>query len=472
MMSRWVRWLGVWGWVAAVGLACGGPVETEAPPGAQEQAQAPEPEVEASWATSSQGGATRWVRVIDGAGDERAIAVVRDADGNLVVLTEFSGSIDFGTGPILGPPDGTFSIALAKYRPDGGLLWFRVFTPVPPGPFISAFTNVRTVAVDKQRNIVLAGYLGNGSTIDYGGGPLSFERYVVKLDSEGRFLWARGFPGTGFLNATRVVTDGDGNIAVAGWYNGVVDFGQGPLDAEGSSGFLVKLSPRGESLWSTLDHELGTVDVGLAVDAHDNLYVSGTHVTIEEVGDPLLRKYSPRGTLRWTRRLVGAKGVAADVAVEDDRVVMTGSFFESFSFRGHRVSADRGDDAFVVAYEREGDERWVRHFAHRGLALGMDDCNGVVVTGTYETGDRIGSKRPEGRPGSKDNLFVVRLDSDDGDVRWVRGYASDFVRPVDLAVDRKGESTVLGDFHAPVDLGTGPLTPHGESDIFLLELKR
>lgn len=294
----------------------------------------------------------------------------------------------------------------------------------------------------------------------------------MKLDSEGRFLWATGFPGTGFLNATRVVTDRAGNIAVTGWYNGVVDFGQGPLDAEDSAGFLVKLSPRGESLWSTIDHELGTLDVGLAVDEHHNLYVSGIHVTFEAVGDPILRKYSPHGAVRWTRRLMGAKGVAADVAVQDNRVVMTGSFFESFPFRGRTVRAERGDDAFLVAYERDGDERWVKHFGHTGRALGMDDCNGVVVTGTYETGDRIGSQRPEGRPGSQNNLFVARFDSDDGDLRWVRGYASELVRPMDIAVDRKGESTVLGNFLAPVDFGTGTLTPHGDSDIFLLDLKK
>lgn len=45
-------------------------------------------------------------------------------------------------------------------------------------------------------------------------------------------------------------------------------------------------------------------------------------------------------------------------------------------------------------------------------------------------------------------------------------------QPEGLSVSRKGESALTGTFRAPVDFGTGPLSPAPGANAFILQLER
>jgi outer membrane protein assembly factor BamB len=300
----------------------------------------------------------------------------------------------------------------------------------------------------------------------------------VKLDEEGRLRWARQFLGEGFYLPREVVTDGVGNIALAGVYNGSVDFGQGPVSAQGDTAFLARFSPDGSPRWSrTFPEPLGSEDPGLAVDDGGDLYLSATRVTQwtadgSYYGDPFLVRLSPRGDVLWTRRIEGAVGLVQQVAVQGQRVVVTGYFQAPFTFAGQTV-APEGRDAFLVAYSARGEERWARGFGFWGHAVDFTPQGEVVLAGEYANGDTLDGVPLTASPGEYDRpFFVASFEGQDGRLRWVRSVPSQFSRVWDVSVGRHGESTVVGSFQGPTDFGKGPVSSEGEGGAFIFRLAR
>lgn len=92
--------------------------------------------------------------------------------------------------------------------------------------------------------------------------------YVAKFDGAGNVLWSKRFGGPGNEYGRGIAVDGAGDVIVSGQFMDVVDFGGGPLGANGrESGFLLKLDPAGDHVWST-----SSADKGLLVQSVDGLY--------------------------------------------------------------------------------------------------------------------------------------------------------------------------------------------------------
>src|SRR5437763_2819002 len=109
----------------------------------------------------SQSGAAMWSKCLSGdlgGGTGRAVAV--DGNGNVLVTGKFSGTVDFGTGPITSA--GAAAISLARYAAAGDPIWSKAF-----GSGMNDIGN--GVAVDSGGNVVLMGTAGGGAA--YGGGP-------------------------------------------------------------------------------------------------------------------------------------------------------------------------------------------------------------------------------------------------------------------------------------------------------------
>ena len=94
--------------------------------------------------------AQQWQWAGSGAGAANAIgqAVAADAEGNSVVTGTYNSSIGFG-GPLLSTPDED-GIFLAKYDPNGALLWSHI---VANGPGIT----VHGITIDDAGGIAMVG---------------------------------------------------------------------------------------------------------------------------------------------------------------------------------------------------------------------------------------------------------------------------------------------------------------------------
>src|SRR3989475_1582564 len=361
-------------------------------------------------------GGTLWSKCLGGVrggGTGRAVAV--DGNGNVLVTGKFSGTVDFGTGPLTSA--GASDIFLAKYSAAGDPIWSRAF-----GGAMNDVGN--RVAVDSGGNVVLIGTAGGGS--DFGGGPVMANGYsvvVAKFSPAGAHLWSKGI-GDSFSNSgNAVAVDPSGNIAVTGAFSGPADFGGGVLTSAGVDHFLAKLAPTGGHRWSR--------HFGSALAVH------------------------------------AGNGVACDGS---GNVLVTGSFENSIDLGAGWATSFAHKHMFVAKYSPAGDYLWSRLagglFDDAGRGIAVDSSGKVVVTGTFQAAVNFGagSLTSAGRT----DIFVARYAGDGTPLGAQRFGGADFDAGNAVAVDAGGRPVVTGCYRLGVDFGGTPLAAAGMDDIFLL----
>jgi hypothetical protein len=141
-------------------------------------------------------------------------------DGSFNALVAFSGTIDFGDGPL--QSTGTSSLALAKFDSLGNLLWSKSFGGA------GSNVTVGSVGANGSGTVIITGsYSG---TVDLGNGPLpaTNDTFIAAFDVGGHLRWAKtvtvGNPGS------LIAAVGDCGAVLATNSPGV-DLGTGPLSA-------------------------------------------------------------------------------------------------------------------------------------------------------------------------------------------------------------------------------------------------
>ncbi|WP_257451429.1 hypothetical protein [Archangium lipolyticum] len=412
----------------------------------------------------SPGGETQWVRTVRSeGGSDVPVAVTHDRQDNVITVSNHLTPIDFGHGP-LGTPSGAYVLVVSKYSPRGELLWVRLLE-APARTGVRPYVRAQALTADRHGNLFLTGQQSGG--LDLGGGPLPAGAFLARLDPEGHPRQARALP----ISATELAVNTWGDITLSGVLSGQVDFGQGPVTGNGNA-YLVQYGPEGGLRWVYVDSARG-VPMDLAQDEAGDLYLAGGQfLPPSPFPTPFLTRITSEGRHQWTRRLQGASGLAMSVAARGGQVVVSGHFTGSFAFRQQTFSAP-ATRGLVLAYEREGKERWGYLLGSTWGLVAVDQGQGVVVAGRY-TGCEdfgLGLGGLEGYPGAT-NLYVLRLQRPTGKLQWFHGYPSTGTLPQDLSVTRQGEATLVGTFRDPVDLGTGPLAPGPGSNTFVLQLER
>ena len=128
------------------------------------------------------GGGCQWTKLLTlptTAIKQRAFR--QGADGSLSLAVVYSGTIDFGHGPLTS--SGTNSLALARFDSAGNLLWTKNFGGTGSSFNLGSLdTNAAGVG------ILTAGYAG---TVDLGGGvlPSTADTFLAVFDSSGNLKW-------------------------------------------------------------------------------------------------------------------------------------------------------------------------------------------------------------------------------------------------------------------------------------------
>lgn len=183
--------------------------------------------------------------------------------------------------------------------------------------------------------------------------------FVVKYSADGKKLWEvrydSPFETTNALypmhdkgNAIRL--DSQGNVIVAGISSG---------EGAGYSNYdwvVLKISPAGQVLWTSRlagPAKAGDVARGLAVDANNNIYVTGSMQFTEGFYTTQVHtvSFSPLGAIRWQQSLPFATGgfsQGESVALDSDGSVVVGG--------------SDGTDAVLAKYGNDGVSQWVQHF--------------------------------------------------------------------------------------------------------------
>lgn len=348
-------------------------------------------------------------------------------------------------------------------------------------------------AVDNGGNVLLTGELQ--SVANFGGGPLPVpakqDTFLGKLSSAGTYRWARPIAGPDVNDGRALAVNRTGEVAVAGFVRGAVNFGLG--DTMGNSNadaFVARYTPAGAPLWARrFNGSAGNSVVAevLAVDALGNVIVGGDFQGTVDLGggpttargtdDLFIAKYAAAtGAHLWSRTFGSAEMTAGEnvfgLAVDSGGdVYASGSFFGTVDAGGGPlVSAGKRDALLVRLDGASGAHRWSLRLGSAG-----DDAGGraaaipggdVLLSATFEGTIRVGGADFTSAGGR--DILLGRFSTAGGvlSARAFGGPGQDVAW--DLAADGAGRSVLCGEFEGTINLGGAPLMSAGASDGFVV----
>jgi len=349
--------------------------------------------------------------------------VVVDKNNEIVVAGYFSGTVDFGGGPLTSA--GLLDIFVAKYSSTGAHIWSKRFG--------ANYDDVcYGVAVDGAGNVFITG--GFKGTVSFGGTSFSAfsasDFFLAKYSAAGAHMWSRTASGSGAEFGLGLAVDANGDVVATGSFNVTVDFGGGIMTTAGTEDiYLAKFSgANGSHVWSkSFGSTYSDSGTGVVVDANNNIIVTGSFSgTVNFGGSPIsttvaytdtfLAQFSASGAHNWSKRLGASTGYGKAIAVDASRnVVVTGYFQGTANFDGQSLTSSVGSsDVFVSKYSPTGAHVWTERFGGTSSDIGYGiaaDLNGnVMVTGSFQGSADFGGVTLTS-PGTYDcDIFLLELE--------------------------------------------------------------
>ena len=363
-----------------------------------------------------------WADRAGDAGDQTALGVAVDAQGNTLVVGSFHGTIDWGGGPLVSA--GGSDVFVVKLDGAGKHLWSKRFGD-------AADQSATAVAVGAAGDLWITGsVVGN---VDFGGGifssadPLS-DAFLAHFAPTGVHLHSQRFLATSAQRGTALTIGTNGDLFFGGVFDGTMDLGCGALPSAGSGDvFVARLDSAGACVVSKRFGDASTQELlTISTDLPGNVLLGGRF----------------KGTVNF--------GGAA--------LTMPTTTFGGF--------AAKLDPAFAHVFSTSFG---ATTFAQEVTGIAADPSGNVFVGGSFSGTLAVGPM-PLTSAGLGD-LFVTRLDPAGTAVWAVRaGDATDQVGGVHLAADQTGNVLVGGTLQGTIDLGGGPLTSVGGDDVFVAKL--
>lgn len=435
----------------------------------------------------------RWARSLGGTSDEYAVCLERDFAGNIYLAGNFSGTADFDPGPAvynLTAASPLRDLFISKFDATGAFLWAKR----------AGFTDdddVIGMAVDDSGNVYATGNFAG--VVDFDPGPGTFNQtavsqhdiFVLKLDSQGNFVWAKAIGGSNHQEGWAIATDPWGNILVTGSFRDTVDFDPGlgiyQLSSLGLNAdiFVLKLNPAGDLIWAkaiqgTVPSYGGGNGLGLAIDNLGNVFTAGYYFystdfdpgpatfVMTAVGinkDAFACKWDSGGNFIWAKSFGGnshdeAEDIALDAA---GNLHVAGRFWGTADFDPglgtFNMNALGYDDVFVCKLDSLGNLTWAKTFGGQGYdfvrRIRLDEegncytTGGVLLPVDFDPGPNVHSINSGG---GLNSLFISKLDSM-GNFVWAQSPATNYERSAGygLALDDGANVYVSGYFEDSID---------------------
>ena len=169
-----------------------------------------------------------WVNTFGDIYDDKATDLTIDAQGNIYVTGSFYGTVDFD------PDTSTFTLTsgsnsdiyVLKLDTGGDLIWAK--------SIIGARS--QNITVNDSANVYISGIFLDRIDFDPGIGVFNLvgqgwiDAFILKLDSNGEFIWARSLTGSSRVFPQSMAVDISGNLYLTGWFTDSVDFDPGPCE--------------------------------------------------------------------------------------------------------------------------------------------------------------------------------------------------------------------------------------------------
>jgi gliding motility-associated-like protein len=457
--------------------------------------------------------AYQWALAATGIGYPPSKRVGVDALGNAYMAGEFTrGSITFGTTTLLNR--GSTDVYLAKYTPQGQLLWVQQLA----GVGIDAVTDL---AIDATGNAYLTGWFGAdytppppypkvaitvGSTTLTGGSLSQSELFLVKFDPQGKVLWAHNSVGLiSSSSSGSLVLDQTGNVYLLGSLGNGSSLTQFslPITSPFNPAFLAKFNNQGTLQWLKSSSDYGDGELlDLAVDATGSVFVvgvlnkrfrAGTTTVTPQLATPnyfvalelYLVKLDTQGQGLWGQYLsytayqpYVTSGSAAhtygDVALAVNAqgdVLCARTFMGRTMQSGHTFVAKGGTDIALLAYSGQGAYKWSTQVGGPDPVINSDQIHGLAVdnAGNCYLGMLLTGMQTLTQYSGTSNIYCYFASfAPDGSMRWVRPTGAIVL---DVAARAADEVWVTGYFEYTQKFDSFSLTaPTGSYSPFLARL--
>lgn len=221
-----------------------------------------------------------WVKAFAGSQNEEGQAIAVDANGNVYITGFFTGTVDFNPSNLKFnlTSSGENDVFVSKLDASGNFVWAKR---------MGGIGDDRTTSISLNTTLCLTGSFQD--EVDFDPNTNSYnltakgssDAFVLKLNLDGNFVWAKSFGDVNFDQGNSVVQDAQGNVYTTGEFNGNVDFDSSEdstkLISESVDVFVTKMDTDGNLVWAkNMGGTLGDRGNGIAVDKLGGVYVTGS----------------------------------------------------------------------------------------------------------------------------------------------------------------------------------------------------
>lgn len=369
-----------------------------------------------------------WAKALVGIAVTDILGIVLDNFGNIYLTGTFQGVTDFDPGPDVFNLEAGIgrSAFVLKLDSNADFLWAKnigsTFIGIPP-----SFAQSNAICLDDFGNIYTTGIFTGTVDFDPNGGTflmtnddLSFQAYILKLDANGSFKWAKqmGSEHPSFFSSevgNSILSDSQGNVYLAGTFWGTVDFDPNAgvfnlTSVDSSDIFIQKLDSNGDFIWAKSIGGASDDEVAdLALDQFGNIYMVGafgdmvdfdpnvgTFDMISKGGlDAFILKIDTSGNFIWAKSLGGEYlDGTTQIKVKEDYIFIVGGYQDSVDFDPDlgvfNLVSSGSSDAFILKLDVDGKFAWVETVGggsfDAAVSIAFDEFNNLYITGVFEEG--------------------------------------------------------------------------------------
>lgn len=315
-------------------------------------------------------GAFEWVLHISGAGADGPLYLGTDTSGDVIVYGILLTSLTIN-GVTVSASGGADHVFVARLGGTGNVKWISHDS----GPFLSVGFGMGT---GPSGDTAVTGFIKAGAT--FGDTELSvqgFDFFLVRYDAQGNASWAKQTGSNTAATGDQVAVDPQGNVIVAGSFDGSFALDGVEVTATGGDAFIARYNAAGELQWlKSLGDDVAEDIHAIATDGDGDIYVSGRRAT------SMLWKLSSDGAVIWE----GPGPPASDIAPDSqENIFLAGEFLGTLTVGETEVTSNGFTDFFIARYDPQGNGAWVvsggasKGDRVQGLAVDANDAPLAVV---------------------------------------------------------------------------------------------
>ena len=402
---------------------------------------------------------------------------------------------------------GPSSIFIQKLDSQGDLLWIKTLDN-------PNFTGSQGMGLDIQvryengnEYIYILGTFDN--TVDFNPGTDVFamtadstiywisDIFLLKLDSNGNFIWAKKF-GAGGISvdvAYNFAFDSHGNILLTGFFNIpyyhyslILEEPYQVLTDLATDMRIIKLNPNGAILWDKVLTGNGYVGAnGITVDSQDNVLIAGnfagtidfdpsagiSELTSQSEDDVFIEKLDTNGNFIWVKQLAGniSDGAIDILADNQDNIYTLGYYRQNIDFdpssNEYIGQSTNNRNAFVLKLDNNGNFQWVDQLYDKeatDIYLFDDKLLVCLIAGNYRSHnynmDTVNGmiQLQQGVNNADFDTIILELNIGDGSIlnqTNISGYNNGMAVPYKMS-SYDNHLLLIGNFNGDVDFDPSP----------------